>query len=98
MWIQVRTFDGRKSVRVDNLSKLTTIEQLRDKLASDFDAAPDNQRLFYRGKQARWMCHVCFMILMNYLLKACNFCACVVVVMFGRYLFTQPLSFFVQVA
>ena len=45
--------DGRKSVRVDNLSKLTTIEELREKLSSDFDATPDKQRLFYRGKQAR---------------------------------------------
>ena len=49
--------DGRKSVRVDNLSKLTTIEELREKLSSDFDAAPDKQRLFYRGKQASWMVH-----------------------------------------
>ena len=45
--------DGRKSVRVDNLSKLSTIEELREKLSSDFDVAPDKQRLFYRGKQAR---------------------------------------------
>ena len=57
MWIQVRSMDGRKSVRVDNLSKLTTIEELRVKLSSDFDAAPDKQRLFYRGKQASKMVH-----------------------------------------
>ena len=50
--------DGRKSVRVDNLSKLTTIEELREKLSSDFDTAPDKQRLFYRGKQARWTFHM----------------------------------------
>ena len=33
MWIQVRTMDGRKSARVDSLSKLTTIEQLRERRA-----------------------------------------------------------------
>ena len=45
--------DGRKSVRVDNLSKLTTIDELRETLSRDFDTTPDQQRLFYRGKQAR---------------------------------------------
>ena len=43
---------GRKSVRLDNLSKLTTIEELREKLSSEFDAAPEKQRLFHGGKQA----------------------------------------------
>ena len=51
MWIQVRTMDGRKNARVDSLSKLTTIEQLREKLVEEFDAEPERQRLFYRGKQ-----------------------------------------------
>lgn len=51
MWIQVRTMDGRKSARIDSLSKLTTIEQLREKLVEEFDAEPERQRLFYRGKQ-----------------------------------------------
>ena len=51
MWIQVRTMDGRKSARVDSLSKLTTIEQLRERLVEQFDAEPERQRLFYRGKQ-----------------------------------------------
>ena len=51
MWIQVRTMDGRKSARVDNLSKLTTIDQLREKLVEEFQAEPERQRLFYRGKQ-----------------------------------------------
>ena len=51
MWIQVRTMDGRKSARVDNLSKLTTIDQLREKLVEEFHAEPERQRLFYRGKQ-----------------------------------------------
>ena len=43
--------DGRKSIRLDGLSKLTKIEDLRNKLIDDFDAQPDEQRLFYRGKQ-----------------------------------------------
>ncbi|KAL3878130.1 hypothetical protein ACJMK2_030501 [Sinanodonta woodiana] len=51
MWIQVRTFDGKKSIRVDDLSKLTKIEELREKLVDPFDASPERQRLFYRGKQ-----------------------------------------------
>ena len=51
MWIQVRTMDGRKSARVDSLSKLTTIEQLRERLVEEFGADPERQRLFYRGKQ-----------------------------------------------
>ena len=45
--------DGRKSARVDSLSKLTTIEQLRERLVEEFDAEPERQRLFYRGKQVR---------------------------------------------
>lgn len=55
MWIQVRSMDGRKNVRVDSLSKLTLIEQLRERLVKEFDAEPDRQRLFYRGKQVRWL-------------------------------------------
>ena len=43
--------DGRKSARVDNLSKLTTIDQLRERLVEEFQAEPERQRLFYRGKQ-----------------------------------------------
>ena len=50
MWIQVRSMDGRKSVRIDNLSKLTPIEQLRERLAKEFSAEPSRQRLFYRGQ------------------------------------------------
>ena len=39
------------------------------------------------------LCYVHIMILMNYLLKTCKYCACVVVVMFGRYyLFRQGLE------
>ncbi|XP_033117513.1 E3 ubiquitin-protein ligase UHRF1-like [Anneissia japonica] len=51
MWIQVRSFDGKKSIRVDGLSKLTKIEELRERLVDKFDAPPDRQRLFFRGKQ-----------------------------------------------
>ncbi|XP_076461119.1 E3 ubiquitin-protein ligase UHRF1-like [Babylonia areolata] len=51
MWIQVRTVDGKKTVRIDSLSKLTKIEDLRKRLVEDFDAEPSDQRLFFRGKQ-----------------------------------------------
>ena len=53
MWIQVRSMDGRKSVRLDSLSKLTKIEEVRQLLEKEFDATPERQRLFYRGKQVR---------------------------------------------
>jgi len=43
--------DGKKCCRVDGLSKLTKIEELREKLVDLFDADVENQRLFYRGKQ-----------------------------------------------
>lgn len=59
MWIQVRTIDGKKTVRVDNLSKLTKIEDLRERLIEHFDAQPADQRLFYRGKQVGFV--VCSM-------------------------------------
>ena len=45
--------DGRKSVRIDDLSKLTKIEELREKLVEPFEADTSRQRLFYRGKQVR---------------------------------------------
>jgi hypothetical protein len=51
MWIQVRSFDGKNSLQVDNLSKLTKIEELRLRLVEKFEAPPERQRLFYRGKQ-----------------------------------------------
>lgn len=51
MWIQVRTMDGKQNVLVDNLSKLTGIDDLKEKLVSLFDVEPTRQRLFYRGKQ-----------------------------------------------
>ena len=51
MWIQVRSMDGQKNVRIDDLSKLTKIEDLRAKLVAHFNAEPKRQRLFFRGKQ-----------------------------------------------
>ncbi len=51
MWIQVRTMDGRKSARVDKLSKLTKMEEVRERLVEEFGAETERQRLFYRGKQ-----------------------------------------------
>ena len=47
----MRAFDGKKSLKVDGLSKLTKIEDLRSKLVEHFEAEPDCQRLFFRGKQ-----------------------------------------------
>ncbi|KAG8184447.1 hypothetical protein JTE90_002296 [Oedothorax gibbosus] len=51
MWIQVRTMDGRQSCRLDGLSKLTKIEDLRKQLVDKFNAPVVQQRLFFRGKQ-----------------------------------------------
>ncbi|XP_067943687.1 E3 ubiquitin-protein ligase UHRF1-like [Watersipora subatra] len=51
MWIQVRSMDGLTTHRVDGLSKLTKIDELRDMLVDAFHAQPKQQRLFYRGKQ-----------------------------------------------
>ncbi|XP_051827794.1 E3 ubiquitin-protein ligase UHRF1 isoform X1 [Antechinus flavipes] len=51
MWIQVRTMDGKETHRVDSLSKLTKVEELRLKIQEVFMVEPGRQRLFYRGKQ-----------------------------------------------
>ena len=51
MWIQVRTMDGKKSEQIDGLSKLTKIEDLREKILKKFGITTDCQRLFFRGKQ-----------------------------------------------
>uniref|UniRef100_A0A8C6JT19 E3 ubiquitin-protein ligase UHRF n=1 Tax=Melopsittacus undulatus TaxID=13146 RepID=A0A8C6JT19_MELUD len=51
MWIQVRTMDGRETHRVDSLSKLTKVEELRLRIHEVFGVEPHRQRLFYRGKQ-----------------------------------------------
>ncbi|XP_038625422.1 E3 ubiquitin-protein ligase UHRF2 isoform X2 [Tachyglossus aculeatus] len=51
MWIQVRTIDGTETQTIDDLSRLTKIESLREKIRELFAVSPDRQRLFYRGKQ-----------------------------------------------
>ncbi|GAB0209902.1 E3 ubiquitin-protein ligase UHRF2 [Grus japonensis] len=51
MWIQVRTIDGTETHIIDDLSRLTKIECLREKIQKTFCVSPDRQRLFYRGKQ-----------------------------------------------
>ncbi|XP_075067919.1 E3 ubiquitin-protein ligase UHRF1-like [Mixophyes fleayi] len=51
MWIQVRTMDGRETHRIDSLSKLTKVEDLRLRIQEVFGVEMDRQRLFYRGKQ-----------------------------------------------
>ncbi|NWT84500.1 UHRF2 ligase, partial [Lanius ludovicianus] len=51
MWIQVRTIDGTQTQTIDDLSRLTKIESLREKIQETFRVSPDRQRLFYRGKQ-----------------------------------------------
>lgn len=53
MWIQVRTMDGKETHRVDSLSKLTKVDELRLKITELFKVEPEMQRLFYRGKQVR---------------------------------------------
>lgn len=53
MWIQVRTMDGKETHRVDSLSKLTKVDELRVKIMELFKVEPERQRLFYRGKQVR---------------------------------------------
>uniref|UniRef100_A0A8C8MNS5 E3 ubiquitin-protein ligase UHRF n=1 Tax=Oncorhynchus tshawytscha TaxID=74940 RepID=A0A8C8MNS5_ONCTS len=51
MWIQVRTMDGKETHRIDSLSKLTKVDELRLKISELFKVEPERQRLFYRGKQ-----------------------------------------------
>uniref|UniRef100_A0A8C2WJI8 E3 ubiquitin-protein ligase UHRF n=1 Tax=Cyclopterus lumpus TaxID=8103 RepID=A0A8C2WJI8_CYCLU len=51
MWIQVRTIDGKETRTVEDLSRLTKIESLRVKIQDIFSVSPQQQRLFYRGKQ-----------------------------------------------
>ena len=51
MWIQVRTIDGTETQTIDDLSRLTKIECLREKIQETVRVSPDRQRLFYRGKQ-----------------------------------------------
>lgn len=55
MWIQVRTMDGKETHRIDSLSKLTKVDELRLKILELFKVDPEKQRLFYRGKQVGQM-------------------------------------------
>ena len=43
--------DVLNNVRIDDLSKLTNVEELRERLVEHFHAEPSHLRLFYRGKQ-----------------------------------------------
>ncbi|GIY19419.1 e3 ubiquitin-protein ligase UHRF1 [Caerostris extrusa] len=52
MWIQVRTMDGKTSTRIDGLSKLTKIEDLRELLVEKFNAPVNKQRLLSRKAAA----------------------------------------------
>ena len=51
MWIQVRTMDGRRSARVDSLSKLTSIEELRDRLVGEFGPSRSDRDCFTEGSR-----------------------------------------------
>ena len=51
MWVQVRSMCGTKSTKIDGLSKLTKIEDLRLELMDFFRAPVDRQKLFFRGKE-----------------------------------------------
>ena len=53
MWVQVRTMDGKRSERINGLSKLTKIEELREAIMKNFKIDCSLQRLFFRGKQVR---------------------------------------------
>ena len=55
MWIQVRTIDGKKTVKMYNLSKLSLIGDVKKRLVEHFDDEPHRQRLFFRGKQVSVM-------------------------------------------
>lgn len=65
MWIQVRTIDGKETRTVEDLSRLTKIESLRLKIQDIFNVSPQQQRLFYRGKQVNLTLTVCVTPLCN---------------------------------
>ena len=55
MWIKVRTFDGKDEKQIDNLSKLTKIEDLKERVKLVFEVDENSQmRLFFRGKQVEY--------------------------------------------
>lgn len=47
--------DGKETRTVDSLSRLTKVQELRKKIAEMFHVEPQLQRLFYRGKQVKWL-------------------------------------------
>ena len=51
MWIQVRTMDGRRSARVDSLSKLTSIEELRERFVGEFGPSQSDRDCFTEGSR-----------------------------------------------
>ncbi|XP_054280834.1 E3 ubiquitin-protein ligase UHRF1-like [Macrosteles quadrilineatus] len=50
MYIQVRTVDAKTKITVD-ISKVAPVSELKKQLESHFGIKPENQRLFFRGKQ-----------------------------------------------
>lgn len=50
MYIQIKTADCSQSKRVE-VSKLTSVEELKSLVKEVLDVKPDRQRLFFRGKQ-----------------------------------------------
>lgn len=50
MYIQIKTADCSQSKRVE-VSKLTSVEELKSLVEEVLDVKPDRQRLFFRGKQ-----------------------------------------------
>jgi len=43
--------DGKRSEKIEGLSKLTSVKDLRQCIEGKFGIQPIEQRLFYRGKQ-----------------------------------------------
>ena len=56
MWLKVRMMVGGRESRVDGLSKLTKIEELRKRIQEEMEEREDGeldpakQRLFFKGK------------------------------------------------
>ena len=55
MWVKVRMMAGGRESQIDELSKLSTIEELRKRIQEemeekDGELEPANQRLFFKGK------------------------------------------------
>lgn len=50
--------DGKVAHSVGSLSRLTKVEDLREKIQELFHVEPGRQRLFYRGKQVNPPCRL----------------------------------------